>query len=239
MAVKTVAAKKRIKAWYPIYAPAFLNEVFMGESHVYAKNELEGKTLKLSLFAVTNDMKKQNMDASFKIVSVVEGKAQTRITGIYLTQSYIKRLVRRGRNKIDDSFLVKTKDRKLLRVKPLMVTNNKANKSITSRIRVTARAIIAKIASMSDHEQFFNDIISIKLQKELREKLSKIYPLRFLEIRQAVVLKDDVSIDEPVPEEPEIKAKEQDVEEEQPEEPAEEPSGESQEQLEEIEEEQI
>jgi small subunit ribosomal protein S3Ae len=215
MSVKQPAVKKRIKNWYNIHAPVFLNEAILGESNVYAKNELIGKTIKLNLFAFTNDIKKQNMDAIFRVTNVVENKALTEILGIILTQSYIKRLVRRGRNKIDDSFLVKTKDRKLIRVKPLLVTNNKTNKSVTSKIRLITRDYTRKLAATVTNEELFSMIVNVKLQKELREKLNKVYPLKFSEIRQAVIEKHDVNENEQLPEDKPIEYPETPTEEEE------------------------
>jgi len=189
MAKETTKLKKRKKNWYTIVAQKVLNNAPLGETYVYNKENITGKTLKLNLSTFTNDMRRQNMDINFQITAFADNKATTTITGLALTQSYKKRLVRRGRDKVDDSFLVKSKDGKVLRVKPLMITNSRTSKAVISRIRLEARSILAKHVKSKDCEEFFHEVMMVKLQKEMKEALSKIYPLKQFEIRQALVAK--------------------------------------------------
>jgi len=189
MAKETTKLKKRKKNWYTIVAPKVLNNAPLGETYVYNKENITGKTLKLNLSTFTNDMRRQNMDINFQITAFADNKATTTITGLALTQSNKKRLVRRGRDKIDDSFLTKSKDGKVLRVKPLMITNSRTSKSVISRIRLKARSILARYIKSKDSEEFFYDVMMVKLQKEMKSALSKIYPLKQFEIRQALVAK--------------------------------------------------
>lgn len=189
MAKETTTLKKKKKNWYTIVAPKVLNNVSLGETYVYNKENIIGKTMKLNLSTFTNDMRRQNLDVKFQIIAFADNKATTTITGLALTQSYMKRLVRRGRDKVDDSFLVKSKDGKVIRVKPLMVTNSRTSMSVNSRIRLEARKILARYVNSKNYEDFFHDVMMIKLQKEMKEALSKIYPLKQFEIRQALLAK--------------------------------------------------
>lgn len=190
MATKPTILKKKKKAWYQIHAPKILNNVILGESTVYGKEELKGKSLKLNLSTIVNDMRKQHLDVFFRVSVIVENKGLAEVTGISLVQSYIKRLVRRGRDKVDDSFLVKSKDRKILRIKPLLVTNYRTNRSVNSRLRLETREVIRRILSKTDADEFFHMIITGKIQKEIKDKINKIYPLKHVEIRIAQYEKD-------------------------------------------------
>lgn len=190
MATKPATLKKKKKMWYPIYAPKMLNNIILGESTVYNKEELKGKTLKLNLSTIINDMRKQQLEIFFSVTEVVENKGITEVTGISLVQSYIKRLVRRGRDKVDDSFLVKSKDRKVIRIKPLLITNYRTNRSVNSRLRLDTREVIRRILSKTDADEFFHMIITGKIQKEIKDKVNKIYPLKHVEIRVAQYEKD-------------------------------------------------
>lgn len=190
MAKPIQTVKKRKKVWYQIVAPSIMNNEFLGETNVYDKDQIPGKSLKLNLSTVTNNMKKQNMDVSFKITTVVDNKAITTITGTALTNSFLKRLVRRGRDKIDDSFTVRTKDQKVLRIKPFITTMNRTSKSVNSKIRMEARKLIAAQVKNKGYEEFFNDIINLRIQKEIKDTLGKIYPLKSFDIRSSQLLKD-------------------------------------------------
>lgn len=193
MATSKTSIKKRKKSWYGIYAPECLKKQQLGESIVYTSNDLIGKSLKLNLSMFTNDMRKQNVDVKFSVKTVVDSKAITAITGIELTAAYTKRLVRRGRNKVDDSFLLVSKDKQLIRIKPFIITNARTERSVTSRLRLELRKLLSKNVASTSAEDFFMNLINQKIQKELRDTLSKIYPLKFVDVRQAYIAKKSTS----------------------------------------------
>jgi small subunit ribosomal protein S3Ae len=183
MATKNVTAKKKKKAWYGLYAPESLNGVFLGETQVYAPDEMIGKSLSMNLAMITGDMKKQNVIASFIVNEVKDNKGMAKLIGYSLSAAYIKRLVRRKRDKIDDSFLAKSKDGTILRIKTVVMTNSKTHESATSAIRLSLRAKIKKALTEVDFNEFVNSLINLRLQKDWKNSLGKIYPLKFLEVR--------------------------------------------------------
>ena len=156
----------------------FRGNIFLGESFVYGKEDLMGKTLNLNLATVTNDMKKQNINVSFRVIGVEDGKGQTQLVNYLLSPSYIKRLIRRKRNKIEDSFLVKTRDGKVVRIKPIAITNNETYNSIVMRIRAGMKDMVRRAVKEKTYEEFIVDILALKFQKEMKDKLNKIYPLK-------------------------------------------------------------
>lgn len=187
MATKNIAVKKKKKVWLSIQAPEFMGHAVLGESNVYEKEELVGKTLGLNLATITNDMKKQNINVTFKVVGVHEGKGQTQLVNYVLVPSYIKRLIRRKREKIEDSFLARTKDGKVVRVKPIAITNSDTYNSIITKIRLGMKAMIKNALKEKTFEEFINDLMSMKFQKEMKEKLNKIYPLKYVDVRQILL----------------------------------------------------
>lgn len=187
MATKNIAVKKKKKSWYTVLAPEFMGNAPLGESTVYEKEELIGKTLELNLATITNDMKKQNINVTFKVIGVHEGKGQTQLVNYILVSSYIKRLIRRKREKIEDSFLARTKDGKVVRVKPIAITNSDTYNSIITKIRLGMKAMIKNSLKEKTYEEFVNDLMSMKIQKEMKEKLNKIYPLKYVDVRQILL----------------------------------------------------
>ena len=197
-AKKSVSTKRKKKAWYGLYAPSSLNNAFLGESYVYGPDELVGKSIKLNLSMITNDMKKQNVLVSFRVNKVEDNKGLADLIGYSLSLSYLKRLVRRRRDKIDDSFVAKDKEGKFVRIKTVAMTNSKTYESASSAIRLSLRAKIRKSLKEMSFEEFVNALINIRLQRDWKTSLSKIYPLKFLEVRHAslVVLKKNVEDEE-------------------------------------------
>ncbi len=183
------AMKKAKQSWIPMHAPEFLNKAYLGDTLAKGEESLPGKTLTLNMSTFTNDMKKQNAEVSFVIKSVVDKKALTDMTGMKLTNSFVKRLARKGRSKVEDSFTVKSQNGKNLRVKPVIITTNKTTNSLNSRIRLEAKSLITEYVSKHKDEDIFSDIMNQKIQKELKQSLSKIYPLRNVEIRQIKIVK--------------------------------------------------
>lgn len=182
---KTTATKVKKKKWFPIFAPAQFNGASLGETYVSESEDMSNKFITVNLSTITRSMRKQNINIHFKMDRVEDGKGYTTIIGYSLINAAMKRLVRRGRDKVTDSFLAKTKDKKVLRVKPLIITLNKGTKSTQSAVRLEARRIVREHLFTRTVEEAFGDIVDGKLQKLIKEAASKLYPLKTVEIRRA------------------------------------------------------
>lgn len=195
---KSTVQSRVKKKWVPIYAPSSLNHSSLGESYVADSSQLEGRSITANMSTITGNMRKNSINMQFKVMGVKDGNAETRTVGYSMINSAIKRLVKRGRDKIPDSFLTKTKDKEVIRVKPLVITTNKGTKSVQSAIRLEARRIIREYSFTVDAETLFSDIFNGKIQKMLKEKCVKFSPLKSVDIRMAkleentkVVVTDD------------------------------------------------
>lgn len=196
---KTTQTKAKKKKWFPLFAPQQFQGMSLGETYVAESTLMADKFITVNLSTLTRSMRKQNVNIHFKVDKVEDGKASTTIIGYSLINAAMKRLVRRGRDKIADSFLVKTKDKKVLRIKPILITLNKGTKSTQSAARLEARRVIREYVFAKTVEETFADIIDAKLQKLVKEACQKVYPLKTVEFRMAkleegknVVLTDEV-----------------------------------------------
>ncbi len=201
----TLNQKKGKKKWFPIHAPALFGESLLGETYVYESNQLEGKYLTANLSVITKNMRKQNANVTFKVTKVVEGKGVTEIIGYNMINAAVKRLIRRGRDKIADSFLTKTIDKNILRIKPLIITANKTTKSVQSACRLEARKVVRDYVFSKTVDQVMDDIINGKFQKLIKDKVKSIYPIKSVDIRIArleehsgLVITDEAIKSEPV-----------------------------------------
>ena len=181
----TTSTKTKKKKWFSIQAPELFSKASLGESHLTESALLEGKYLTANLSTISGNMRKQNINIQFKVVKVVEGVGQTKVVGYSMLNAALKRLIRRGRDKITDSFLVKTKNKEIVRVKPLIITKSCGTKSIQTAIRLEARRVIREHSFSVTTEELFNDIVTAKLQKLIKENAQTFYPLRSVEIRMA------------------------------------------------------
>ena len=180
--VKTT--KKGKKAWIKIVAPREFKNITLGESYVYTPDQLIGKKLSVNLSIILGDMRKQNINMGFKIYEANQTQALTKTVSFELMPTHVKKMNRALKDKMDDSFVVVSKDNLKIKIKPLLLTRNKTSNSTLTSLRKKTREKLAKIASENDFSDFLNGVISSQLQKELRADLNKIYPLSVCEIRK-------------------------------------------------------
>tara|TARA_Y100000034_G_scaffold135855_1_gene209463 strand:+ start:1399 stop:1950 length:552 start_codon:yes stop_codon:yes gene_type:complete len=178
-----MADKKRKKQWYEILASKHFHNIVIGECVAYEDKNLIGKVINTNLGNLTRDMKLQNVRLKFRVNEVKEGKAHTEVKGYGLATSYVKRIVRVGRSRIDDSFLITTKDNIKIRLKPLILTKHKTQKNVLKGMRGLVKNDFIEYVKKETYTQFVSDLISKKLQRDLRRKLSKIYPVSVVEVR--------------------------------------------------------
>lgn len=190
------SGKKKKAVWVSIHAPSTLKNSFVGETILKEPSDCVGRKLTLNMSTVMSDMKKQNLEVTLQIKSVVDKKAATRITGLALTKSYVKRLVRRGKSKVEHSFVSKTADGKSIRLKPVLVTNNKVPSSVATRLRNEIKASIVSFIESTNSVDVFDAIVNMKVQKDLKSEFSKIYPIKYIDFRVAHLLPASTGLDD-------------------------------------------
>jgi len=179
------AAKLKKKQWYHIVAPKQFDEVVIGETLVGEPSAMLGKTLSHSLMNLANDVKRQNINIHFKIVGVDGNRGITRIVGYEIVHSSVKRFVRRNSEKMDLSFTCETADNFHLRIKPLVITRADVKGSVAAKMRNMIVQMLVKTVRKMNYDDVMKDLISHKLQSDMRATFSKIYPLKVCEIRYA------------------------------------------------------
>ena len=186
MAVSSSKGKK--KRWVTIVAPKLLKESVIGDSYVFEPAQLLGKIIPINLMNITNDSKTQNVTMKFLITDIKDGKAMTRAVMYSLNQSFLKRMMRRKRNRFDESYHMKTGDGVTIRIKLFLLTNSKAKGSVEKLVRKKLKEETKKIVEKTKFEDLFDGIITHQIQKELRDKITKIFPLKTCEVK---VLKEE------------------------------------------------
>lgn len=168
---------------YPLVAPKLFNERLIGETLLEDASFLKGKTVITNLFNLMGDMKRQYIELGFRVVEVKDNKGVTELTQYRLSNAFLKRIVRRGRNKIDDSFIIKDANGAFLRIKPLIITLGRASKPIQTDLLKSMRSLLAEIVPKMAFDHLVRDLMDYKLQKELKVKLTKLYPVKQVELR--------------------------------------------------------
>jgi len=177
------AIKKKKKKWIPILATKEFSNIEIGETLVADPKEATNKSIEVSMMNLMGDSKKQYVKVSFIIKEIKEGKALTEINKISLMDSHVKRITKRAKEKVDDSFKCTSKDNITFRIKPLLLTRNKTKGSVLTSLRKKSREVIQELSKTNTFNELASMILSYKLQKTVTESIKKIYPLSFTEIR--------------------------------------------------------
>ena len=178
-----LVVKKKKKIWYDILSPKDFGDFTIAETLATEPTSLTGRTIKINLSELMNDPKKQNVQITFKVTTVKEKNADSDLVRYELMPSYLRRMMRKERAKVEDSFVLVSKDGMKVRVKPLIITKGKTKRSVLTAIRNKTREQLAEVVKELNYADFINDVISTKAQKTLREHLKKIYPIAMLEFR--------------------------------------------------------
>lgn len=179
---KTIDVWKK-KKWHKIVAPKLFNEMIIGETPALEPNTLIGRTIKANMMTLTGDMKKQNIDVTFEIEKVMGDTAYTVLKKFEINPAAVRRFIRRGKNRVDDSFICLTADNRKVRVKPFLVTFSKTTNSVIGALRKRAREFFARAVKSMSYDSLCREIVTYNLQKSMRDNLKRIYPLRVCDVR--------------------------------------------------------
>ncbi len=176
---------KKVKKKYPIEikAPEYLNSFHIGNSQVTDLASTVGKTSKINLMYVTNNVKNQNIRLTFRIIEVASGLAKTEVVVYEQIPYYLGRHVKAGSELIEDSFSVKSKDGREVVLKPFIVGKENASSLIKSLLRKKTRELVSKELEKTNSDEYMAAVINGKVQTVYKNEIKKIFPIKALEFR--------------------------------------------------------
>ncbi|MBW2997171.1 hypothetical protein KY349_02405 [Candidatus Woesearchaeota archaeon] len=175
--------KWRKKKYFSILAPKLFQERELGQTIAYDPSSLEGRRMASNLMVLTGNIKKQHINLTFIVDRVQGDTGFTRVQQYKVMPAAIKRKVRRQRDRLDESFTCVTKDNKIVRIKPLVITAIKTSRSVKSDLRNKVIQYIMNAVRKIDYDSLVMDLINEKFQREIANTMKKIVPIRFVDIR--------------------------------------------------------
>lgn len=179
-----VKGKLQKKSWHPIIATKAFDSAPLGETYVAEPSAMADMRLSVNLANLTGDIRQQGVSLKFRVLGVDKGSGIAGVVGYDTSQSQLRRLVRRGVERLDDSIQCSTSDGKTVKIKPFAVTKAGTGKTKLSLVRKKLRETITNHAARQTFDELIKDIISHKLQSSLKNDSRNIFPLRFVEIRK-------------------------------------------------------
>ncbi|PIN91093.1 hypothetical protein COU57_02060 [Candidatus Pacearchaeota archaeon CG10_big_fil_rev_8_21_14_0_10_32_14] len=145
----------------------------------YEISELNGRIIKYDL---TRILKGKSIEMNFKIEMTDKKELTSTPIKMNMLPFFLRRMVRKGTNYIEDSFETPCANN-TLRIKPFLITRRKVSRPIRNSLRTKAKEELIEYLKDKSSDEIFDDILKNKLQKILSLKLKKIYPLSLCEIR--------------------------------------------------------
>jgi ribosomal protein S3AE len=167
-------AKKR-KKFFDVSIPIIKKET---QLYGYEIEELNGRII---VYDLTRLLRGKSILLKLK-VTVEGGKAIANPCELKIMPYFIRRMMRKGTNYVEDSFLAECKN-SVLRIKPFLITRKKVSRAVRKALRDKAREELTNYIKEKTTEILFDEIIKNKIQKPLVLRLKKIYPLSLCEIR--------------------------------------------------------
>ena len=157
--VQTKAKKNIKKDFFEVKAPLTATKILLYGS---SAEELDGKVVKLDL---TRSLRGKSLEIQFRVKADGE-KLEGVPMQTVLIGSYIRRMMRRGVDYVEDSFEAECRDF-VVRVKPFFITRRKVSRAVRNNLRETAKKFLLGHLKARDAEEIFGEIISNKLQRQL------------------------------------------------------------------------
>ena len=170
-----MAIAKKKKKFFDVKIPIIGKETQM---QAYEVEELDGRFLKYDL---TRALKGKSVMLTLN-VKVEKNEATTTPKKLEVMPYFIRRMVRKGTNYVEDSFDAECKDANL-KIKPFLVTRRKVSRAVRKTLRDEAKKELLDYVKNKNAEELFSEVLQNSLQKKLSMKLKKIYPLALCEIR--------------------------------------------------------
>jgi small subunit ribosomal protein S3Ae len=184
MAQKKGRIKKKKKIWLNILAPSIFDNKKVGETLAEEPENVVGRVVEVYLFNLTLNPKHQEAKLILKIDEVRGEDALTKVVGYELINTYVKRLVKKRTDRVDISEIFITKDKEVLRIKPMVITASNTTYSVRKAIRYKMSEFLKEKISNSTYEGLLKELVSGKLEKDLFDYVKPVMPLKYAKIRK-------------------------------------------------------
>ncbi len=170
-----MAQAKRKQKFFDVDIPILNRDT---QLYAYEISELNGRTIKYDL---TRMLRGKSVLLTMD-VRIEDNKAKAYPKEFVILPYFIRKMIRKGANYVEDSFSAETKDAKV-EIKPFLITRKKVSREIRKALRERAREEIINYVKDKTVDSLFEELIQNRMQRSLSLKLKKIYPLALCEIR--------------------------------------------------------
>jgi ribosomal protein S3AE len=150
-----------------------------------SREELKGKVVRLDL---TRSLRGRSFELRLRI-DLEDNKLVGNPMTLELAGSYIRRMMRKGSDYVEDSFKAKSMDSEMV-IKPFLITRHKVSRAVRNALRKTTKDMLIEHIKNRKSREIFTEVMTNKIQKDISVKLKKIYPLALCEIRVVDIISE-------------------------------------------------
>lgn len=180
--------KKKKKKWFSIFAPKNFGGAELGESHVATPQNLMGKVIRTNLSKISR-IRTQNIRLKFEVTEVRDEQGFTEAISYELLSTQINRIARKNKSKMDASLTLETKDKKMIKIKPIIITRGIIKGGTYTTLKTQAISVLQNEVKKLTFDSLLDSIIKYDLQKILKTKLKTITPINTIEIKHLSKIK--------------------------------------------------
>ncbi|MHB8372470.1 MAG: 30S ribosomal protein S3ae [Thermoplasmataceae archaeon] len=180
--------KWREKKWFSIMAPNQLGGKEIALSPAVTDNELIGRKVEVPVSDFTGNFKKSNSKIIFKVTSCAGLKCSTSFDGHLVNDDYIRRMVRRRKERLDIITEIKTTDGFTMALKAVAVTDSKLTATKRADLRAAILDFLNNRTSTMSFYEFARYVIGDEVYSDIVEAVQGIYPLKKIEIRRSQLI---------------------------------------------------
>jgi len=184
MAKEKVVDTWKSKTWYTVLAPQMFDSRELGQIPATEDANLINRIVKVSLTELTGDMSQSYVNLQFRITEVKGKTAYTKLVGHEISAGYLRTLVRRRRNVINEVVDVTTKDGAKIRIQVSLFTAKRVSSPLKTALRNAVKdEVLARVKDM-DFQQTIQEIIFGKFSATLFNRIKKLCPLKRIEVKK-------------------------------------------------------
>jgi small subunit ribosomal protein S3Ae len=178
----------KTKSWYSVLAPEIFESREIAQIPASEESCLINRIMRVSLADLTGDMSQVYTTLHFRIKEIKGKTAFTKLIGHELLTGYLKALVKRRRDVINEVVDVQTKDNVPLKIKMTIFTAKKISSKIKTAIRNNSKEEVKERAKEMDFSHLEQEIIFGKFSTRIFNRVKKIAPIKRVEIRKTEVV---------------------------------------------------
>jgi len=185
--------KWKLKRWYTIRAPRHPWDFKrIGETLGESDEHIMGRVYEMTQQEFDGNFSKMHVVMRFRVTECVGQDALTTFIGHHHQTDHTRRQIRRYRGKVDDVIDVVTTDGYLVRMKPLIITQQRVQTSVKQDMRTRTRDIIIAFCAKNTYADVQRALLDGKLEEEIEKGVKSIYPVRSVVIRKSQLLQEGV-----------------------------------------------